>query len=529
MKNTEIIYVPPEMVMPELGEIACGANSRGGLGLLGCDTMDAFTKLGIRAKAIVPLYGYHWVSREKIDYDKTPAQRIFDLTVEINGKRKTVEVRKINVAGVEVFGLCSPDFNVLYTADRWERLQQEALIGHAVPDLLKRLEIKPDIVWLQEGHTATVIPVMLEDPYFNGFKSLFTTHTPVSEGMEKFNGEWKHELGIHEKYYYIFVKDGLIDMTRGGFILSDWINAVSDEHCEVTREIIKKMFSDDPELTSKIISKLSSVRNGCSRDIYLSCNIKAIGKSVNPLKIWKAHQADKEEFIQRIEKESGVSLDLEKPLLGFVRRLAWYKNLYPMLAPIIKAICAGRNEFVETEFGRLEGLGIQVFAAGRAHESDTRCLGWMAEFQKLMENELRGKFVFSPEYGHELRKKAAVSCDIWFSCPMPKLEACGTSDDVATKSGVINLASRTGGAMEHIKEFNVLTCKGSGFFIEPYHPVTVYNKLKIISDLYYAWIERGDKRWLRACLNAFNSGKDYDNISMMRVYMKIFETLLNKK
>ncbi|PIR02167.1 MAG: hypothetical protein CO031_02545 [Candidatus Nealsonbacteria bacterium CG_4_9_14_0_2_um_filter_37_38] len=519
-RNYNIVFVTPEMMIPELEEPACEANFRGGLGILSGDIMEGLTKRGINAKAIVPFYDLNWVTREKINYDKTSAQFLFELSPQINGRRDSINIWKINRAGTELFGLHCPDIlNVLYTADRWQRLRQEVLIGHTVPALLKKLEIRPDIVWLQEGHTATVIPAMKEDSYFNGEKFLFTTHTSCPEGMEKFYGGWVNELGIKEKYHHnIFIRNGLIDMTWAAMSLADGVTAVSDEHCEVT----KRMF---PDFAGKVVG----IRNGLSRDLWLSPRIKMIENNFNPYNLWEAQQADKKEFIDFIERKTRIKFNSRKPLLGWVRRIAWYKNQYPMLAPVIRAICAERGEFVDTDYGRLEGLGIQVFSAGRAHESDAQCLGWMAEFERWMSDpHLAGKFIFRPEYNLELLKNSARGCDIWFNCPLLGWEACGASDQRAAENGRINLTPRTGGAREYIEEFNPATGKGNGFFLEPYHPITIYNKLKTVSDLYYAWIEKGKDLWLKLCMGAFESGKSLDIVDMIAKYEQIFEKLLKK-
>jgi len=515
-KDYTVLFVSPEMMIPELPEPACGANFRGGLGILSGDIMEGLARREVGAVAITPFYNSHWMTHEGIIYDRTPAQTLFEIVVN----DKPVKVREIWRGGTRVLGLESDVFNVLYVADRWQRILQEVLLGHAVPAVLKKLDIKPDICWLNEGHTAITIPVMKEDRYFAGIKFLFTTHTPVPEGMEKFYGDdhWFNALRINrEKYHSVFVKDGMIDMTRAVMILAETVNAVSQEHCEVT----KRMF---PEFSHKIVY----ITNGSSRELWMSSFLKELGEEFGIARFLEAQQATKEEFIKFLEQKTNIRFDIQKPILVWVRRIAWYKQQYPMLASIIRAICAEKGQAIETEFGRLEGLGFQVFGAGRAHESDAQCLGWMTEFQKWMSKPgLAGNFVFLPEYNLELLKRTAQGCDVWFSCPLPQWEACGTSDRRATINGKVNLTTRAGGAKEYIKDYNPITGEGNGFFIEPYEPRTVYNKLKIISDLYYAWMAKRDRRWSKLMKVSFEAGKALDVVPMIEKYEQIFENLLN--
>lgn len=321
--------------------------------------------------------------------------------------------------------------------------------------------------------------------------------------MEKFYEGWFDELGINrEKYYSTFVKDGLIDFTRAAMELSQKVNAVSREHAEVTKEMF-------PEWTRKIIG----IRNGTSREAWLSPRIKAIEQNANPLKLWEVHQEDKRDFLNLVKEKTGVVLDENKLTLVLIRRFALYKNQYPILEPIIKDVCAERKD---------GGFDIQVVCGGPVVGIDNRCYPWIQEFNNWANNNYRGKFVFIPEYDFEFLKKGAAGCDVWLSCPWPRWEACGTSDQRAAIDGNINLTTRTGGAKEYIQE------RINGFFIEPYEPKAVYDELKIISDLYYGWVEKGDSSWLKLKWNAYQTGKKLDITNMIKEYEdRIFKFLLN--
>jgi hypothetical protein len=81
--------------------------------------------------------------------------------------------------------------------------------------------------------------------------------------------------------------------------------------------------------------------------------------------------------------------------------------------------------------------------------------------------------------------------------------------------------------MEYIEEVEPESCQGNGFFIDPYDPFTVYDKLRIISDLYYDWTKAGNRIWPELRMNAFRSGKTLDITRMIAEYKeRIFEPLL---
>lgn len=101
-KDYLVVSVSPEMMIPELPEPACGANFRGGLGILSGDEMGGLAKLGIRAIGFMPLYRFHWMTREDT-IQTIMANTVLKEKVEIFGK--TVEARVINRGGTDVLGL----------------------------------------------------------------------------------------------------------------------------------------------------------------------------------------------------------------------------------------------------------------------------------------------------------------------------------------------------------------------------------------------------------------------------------------
>jgi len=503
-----LVFLSMEMIIPEFPEPARGANFRGGLGILAGDIASGLKQTGIKAIGIIPLYGRSWVDGREISYE-LPPQKISELDLSY------VQFER---GGTVIYGLVSSVFNYLYVDDRWQRLQQEITFGKAVPLLLKKLGIKPDIIWLNESHTALSLPGLEQDPNLDKAKILFTVHTPDSAGMERFDGQWFDELGIdRERYYPVFVNNGSIDLTRAGMTLADQVNAVSQEHCKITQDLF-------PEYASKIIG----IRNGSDREAWLSPKLKKEEGSTSPSQLWIIHKEDKRNLLDLVVNQSGVMLDMQKPLGVWVRRIVPYKNQYPLFDPIIEAICSGRDKIIETPFGGLAGLEMQMFCAGLPGFDDNYCRAWVSEFMRWMEDSrLQGNFVFLPDYSFELLKKSAAGCDFWLSCPWPGQEGCGTSDQRAVLNGNPTITTRTGGAMEYIHEFDPETGEGNGFFIEPYDSITLYRKLKIISDLYYAWLESGNTLWLKLRMNAFQTGKSLDITTMIGEYQrKSFELLL---
>jgi len=515
-----IIVLSTETLMPGFPEPARSANFCGGLGILIGDEIQGFSRLGIEADFFVPFYSCYGSLEEKICYDflnpKTSA-----LDVHVNDKYAApVGVLDINEGSVRIHGLVSPFFDFLYTLDRWRRLQQEVIFGKAVSLLLKSLELNSGIVMANESHTAVAVSEIRGDPYFQKMKIVFGLHTKHAAGIETFPEQWFEESGINKEHHSRFIREGQINLAWAAADLADGIIAVSDEFGQIVK---KELFCE-----AKYQDKITGIRNGSNRKLWLSARLKKAeesGETIDLLKLWTIHQADKRELLSFVKQKTGVELCMTKPLVGWVRRITDFKNQYPMLKPIIKAVCAERGEKIQTSFGELPGLGMQMFCAGIPAADNYR--SWTEEFKKWMKDQgFQGKFAFLEEYNFELLKMTGY--DFWFHCPWPGWEACGTSSQRHYISGEPALTTRTGGDMEFVQEFDPKTGQGNGFYIDPYDPMTVYRKMKAYSDIYYDWQEYGVPTLLVLNNNAYETGKTLDITEMIKNYReKSFAPLIN--
>lgn len=520
MQNTTVAFLTMEALLDELPTKLCEANFRGGLGILAGDMLRRFADAGIRGYGFMPLYHRSWATGEECDY--THLQKIQEQTHKNQEQEdQTYTVRKVRQ---DLFGFeCPKTFDTLYTENRRKRLAQEIAIAKLVPETLKFLDVRPNIVHLNESHTSLIIPHVREDLCFEHTKTLFTIHTPEQSGMEKFY-DYRFENGItadSNRYRSLFVKDGVLDLTWGAMLLADAVNAVSEEH----GRIVKEMFSP-------FRSKITTITNGTDTQFwrYPSLQQAYINGQITaetPETLMKIHEEARHWSLDVVARRSGVTLDPKKPTAWFVRRMQKYKNQYPMLSGILPALCAERGISIATEFGELEGLGMNVVGAGKAAETDNECLDWMAKFTHMMSNEnLKGKFTFFQDYTLELLRAAAWGSDIWIAMPEPGREACGTGHQRSAINGIPAVVSKTGGMIEYLQEFDPENTTGNTFFIDPYEPLTIYKKLKIFSDLWYAWRATGDPRYSALKMNVFKTGFWLDIIPVLEKYKTLYTKMI---
>ncbi len=537
LKGKKILYLCMEMLIPELNEDCKQANFKGGLGILAGDTMEGLKNLGLDVVAVIPIYNSRWIqtiedNRQKIkikhvDYIAEPIEEVKNeaeehivLDIDFEGVSYSIKVYKIMRAEVPVYLLYNEEvFNVLYSSDRKQRLLQEVIVGKSILKLMDKIKLNIDFIHLNEAHTVTAACYIKEIEKYQNIPILFTTHTPVAAGMEKYPAEWFEYLDLPEKYRELFIKnpgDSVIDFTLAALRISSITNGVSREHAEVT----KNMFLNYRD-------KIVGITNGSS--LYWQAEELRNPEDITPEKLWEVHLKYKKKALKdaSMRLKSSLNMDIEfdlnKPIVGLFRRIVDYKQQYPILKDIIHAVCAERGDKIQTPFGELDGLGLQVFVAGFAHPTDNERKEWIHQFIEWTTSEsLKGKFAFLSGYGEILLRHGARGYDIWVSCPVKDLEACGTSDQRAALNGNLNISTVTGGAREYLVELDPETETGSAMFIDPYSSGTLYRKLEIASHLIYDCITGENDTYKKIMLNSYKAGMTMTIENMAKKYAKDF-------
>jgi starch phosphorylase len=348
---------------------------------------------------------------------------------------------------------------------------------------------------------------------------VFTTHTPVEAGHDKFPYELVKtvmgELIPFDVLKNLGGKDNL-NMTLLGLNLSEYVNGVAKKHGEVSRNMFPGY-------------KIAAITNGvhsytwtyesfkCIYDTYLPgwANepelFVRIGR-IPDAEIWKAHMEAKQNLFKYIKTETGTELDPEIFTIGFARRATAYK----------------RPHLLFSDIERLERIGtgkLQVVYAGKAHprdETGKRIIESIFSYREKLKDKI--KVVYLKNYDMEIALRLVSGVDVWMNTPLRPLEASGTSGMKAAHNGVLNFSILDGWWIEgHIEGF-------TGWSIGPAPTETklhenmdtrdaedLYNKLEyIIVPLFYS-----DRHgWIRMMQNAIGKNAYYFNTHrMMRRYV----------
>ena len=201
----------------------------GGLGVLAGDHMKSASDMALPAIGVGLLYrkGYFRQSidadghqeHDYPDYDLTrlPLGRVQDasglpltVSIELPGRDLSVAVWVAQVGRVPVLLLDTdlpenadsdrPITNILYVRGREMRLHQELVLGIGGVRAIRALGLAPSVWHLNEGHSAFLLAERAREHVARRMKldkawaavrsnSVFTIHTPVSAGNERFDAD----------------------------------------------------------------------------------------------------------------------------------------------------------------------------------------------------------------------------------------------------------------------------------------------------------------------------------------------------
>jgi starch phosphorylase len=492
----------------------------GGLGVLAGDHIKSASDLGVPLIGIGLFYGQGyflqrldqsgWQQEEYLqtDVNQLPMQP----AIGRNGEPVVVEIAtrsgvlRAKVWQVKV-GRCDLlllDSNVagnapedleltsrLYGGDGRTRIRQELLLGVGGFRALKAMGISPGALHLNEGHSGFAVfeairnRMQEEGVDFNTASShiprevIFTTHTPVPAGHDRFNadlieehlGRIREDLKISQDTLMGFGREDPSNrheqfcMTVLGLKLSRRANAVSSLHGEVSRSMWKSLFPGKTEDGVPI----GHITNGVHVPSWLApqmCRLYDRHLGVG----WQNHSGKAETWADIEKVDDGelweTHLSLKSQLLDFVRSRAWEQakrrnepdenlnRLIKVLSPDALTIGFARRfatykraNLILADMQRLAGMvndpkrPVQFLFAGKAHPHDEPGKVVLQQIAQMMrDTDIGEKFVFIEDYDINVGRHLVQGVDVWLNNPRRPLEASGTSGQKVVLNGGLNLS-----------------------------------------------------------------------------------------
>ena len=490
----------------------------GGLGVLSGDHIKSASGLGVPLVAIGLYYdqGYFrqnldaegWQQEEYLDTKvenlameraRDSAGRPITISIDTLDGQLQAKVWLMRVGRVRLFLLdCDVDGNLpedreltsrLYGGDVRTRIRQELVLGVGGVKALRALGIHPGVYHLNEGHSAFApLEVIREKIKDDGLSfddalrevaqhTVFTTHTPVPAGHDRFEGKLveehlgplRQQLGIS---YEQLMGLGRVEpqnesesfcMTVIGLKLSRRANAVSSLHGYVSRRMWAHLW---PWRVEEEIP-IGHITNGVHVPSWLAFPMqllydKYLGPDwqqsmgnpevwqkiyeVDPGELWETHNVLKSRLLdfvrrrvsrqcrRRNEDESTVEaarnmLNPNALTIGFARRFATYKRADLLLQNL--------DAFVELLSD--PNRPVQFIFAGKAHPADEPGKKLIQRIANLRHDPLfHGRIVFVEDYEINVGRHLVQGVDVWLNNPRRPLEASGTSGQKVVLNGGLN-------------------------------------------------------------------------------------------
>lgn len=535
----------------------------GGLGVLAGDTIKsaADLRLPMVSVTLISKKGYFRQviderGRQREESEEWSPARFMKLlpdrvAVEIEGRDVYVqawlfEVRSLTGGSVPVFFL-DTDLNEnrpddreitahLYGGDKAYRLKQEIVLGIGGVRMLRQIGFEIKKYHLNEGH-ASLLALELLKGYKRDIEEVwderlvwdtgkvkdlcvFTTHTPVEAGHDKFPYEMVSKvLGEPVPINVIKALAGSdhMNMTTLALNLSEYVNGVAKKHKEVSQNMFQGY-------------EINSITNGVHSYTWTCDSFRRLYDKYLPgwanepelfvrvgrvpdSELWDAHMEAKKALLGFVKAETGVEMSPDVLTIGFARRATAYK----------------RADLLFSDIERLEKIAngkIQVVYAGKAHPKDDAGK-WMIERIFVIKERLRDsiEIAYIENYNMEIALSLVSGVDVWLNTPMRPLEASGTSGMKATHNGVPNFSVLDGWWIEgHIEGFTGWSIgpepsenSVNEGYMDSRDAMDLYNKLEnIIIPIYY-----NDRHtWIRIMQNAIGKNAYYFNSHrMMRRYV----------
>ncbi|MDH6143306.1 starch phosphorylase [Kitasatospora sp. GP30] len=516
---------------PEYGIAAALPQYSGGLGILAGDHLKAASDLGVPLIGVGLFYRHGYfrqsLSRDGWQQERYPVLDPEELAVTLlreadgtparvelalpAGRRLAAQIWRAQVGRVPLLLLDSDvaanaagERDVtdrLYGGGSEHRLLQEMLLGIGGVRAVRAFcritgHPAPEVFHTNEGHAGFLgverIRELVADDRGHDFGAaleavragtLFTTHTPVPAGIDRFEAELvaRHFSGDAalrgvpvDRVLALGLENWpggdpkLFNMAAMGLRLAQRANGVSTLHGAVSRGMFGALWPGfDPAEVP-----ITSVTNGVHAPTWMDPAVVRLGAArigadqaeaamtageagpwsavehIDDGEIWEVRGRLRAQLVEEARRRlraswrvrgagdaelgwTGTVLDPEVLTIGFARRVPSYKRLTLML----------RDQ------ERLRSLllhptrPVQIVVAGKAHPADD---GGKRLIQQLVafadDPAVRHRIVFLPDYDMAMATRLYPGCDVWLNNPLRPLEACGTSGMKAALNGCLNLS-----------------------------------------------------------------------------------------
>ena len=534
----------------------------GGLGVLAGDTIksSADLKLPMVAVTLISKKGYF---RQELDAVGNQIEHPADwepqkfmallperISIELEGREVVLQAwlyvqSSVTGGKIPIFFLDSdlpenhPDdqglTSHLYGGDDLYRLKQEAILGIGGVRMLRELGFEIKKYHMNEGH-ASLLTIELLHEYRRDIEEVwdedlvwdylrvkdlcvFTTHTPVEAGHDKFSYELVSKVLGEVLPMHILMKlcgQEQLNMTLLGLNLSEYVNGVAKKHRDVSRNMFPGY-------------EISAITNGVHSFTWTCESMRRVFDKYLPgwanepevfvrvgripdVELWSSHLEAKQKLLAMVMAEGGVQMDPDVLTIGYARRATAYKRADLLFSDIERLARIGKGK-------------LQLVYAGKAHPRDIPGKDSIKYIFKCIE-KLKGdiKAVYLEDYDMKMAASLVSGVDVWLNTPQRPREASGTSGMKAAHNGVVNFSVLDGWWIEgHIEGFtgwSIGAAPTETSMVESGNELDAEDLYRKLEDIIIPMFYDDRHAWIRMMQNAIGKNAYYFNCHrMMRRYV----------
>ncbi|MDP9435352.1 MAG: alpha-glucan family phosphorylase [Actinomycetota bacterium] len=377
----------------------------------------------------------------------------------------------------------------LYGGGTDHRLHQEMLLGIGGVRAIRAWtaltgEPAPEVFHTNEGHAGFLGLERVRELVEQGLTydeareavragTVFTTHTPVPAGIDRFPRELiaRHFGGDNavpgvpvERILELGAEDDphVFNMAHMGLRMAQRRNGVAKLHGVVSRSMFSALW---PGFDAAEVP-ITSITNGVHAPTWVQREVfelgeRAVGRGlteeaqgwegvaqVPAPDVWAVRRVLRERLVHEVRRRLRASwlqrgatsaelgwtdsvFDPDVLTVGFARRVPSYKRLTLMLRDPERL----RSILLHPE------QPVQFVIAGKAHPADDGGKQLVQEIVRFADRaDVRHRIAFLPDYDIGMARYLYGGCDVWLNNPLRPLEACGTSGMKAALNGGLNLS-----------------------------------------------------------------------------------------
>lgn len=475
-KRLKVLYVAAE---------AAGLIKVGGLGDVAGELPSKLAELGADIQLVIPSY-------QDID---VPSRYITDFPVRMGSREETCIVKEAANTPVKTLLIENSRYfgrpAVYGYSDDPERF---AFFCLAVFTMLRNPDYKPDIIHLNDWHTAPIAMLIRENEEKNEFHLkcalVFTVHSLAYQGVSGFDifkvynvTDAAFEPGKVEYY-------GGFNAMKAGIHYADKITTVSETGVldMMTKEFgfgLEGFIADRKDLIRGIVNGIDYKKWNPESDIALFQQY-----SIETLDI-------KRENKERLQSELGLSHG-EMPLFGVVSRLSDIKGI-DILLPAVEQIAKDGSQIIVLGKGEL----------------------YFEQALKRFQENYPENVVVRLAFDGELARRIYAASDIFL---MPsRYEPCGLSQMIAMRYGAIPIVHKVGGLSDTVLDETANKGAGTGFTFEAYSSKALVRTIKKCVKLYMTDKVKWEELVKRAMTHDFSWEKS------AAAYMEVYQDAIKAR